>query len=359
MMPSVFLYGLPVFLKSDFRRNRIDRLNEHLYILKKNRYITNIEQGGLLMEVGTPLRLNHNGFTRLTTPELLLESAPLMWEWSRGACGHKQSGGGMEEWGQQQAAEKFSRPLDCSWYHGAWQYLRLLNMVAVPPWYEFYHSALRKVLVERPHARVLIAACADYGMLSTLHDAIDSCDASPNIEIYDICKTPLQSCEWYARRHGFTVHCVCDNLLTSASLPRHSFDLVVTDEFLTVIKGSDKPIITRRWEELLSPDGTLVTTAMIGRETTPQLRQGYAERAKRLIEESPRLSAVLGLSVRELSERTDRFADLHTRHMMSGEGELKNLFSDFKLSFAPTGTPGECVNPTDSFQIVACREAGS
>jgi len=307
------------------------------------------------MQSASAWKFDQSGFTKTTTRDLLLESAPLMWEWSRTQCSFKGSGGGMEEWGRKQTVEE-NRPLDCGWYHGAWQYLRLLNMVAVPPWYEFYNAALREVFLKKPQARVLIAACADYGMLSTVHDAIDSCDASPSITIYDICWTPLRSCEWYAARHGFTVECVCDNLLTSPSLPLHSFDLVVTDEFLTVIKSSDKPVITRRWKELLLPGGTLVTTAMIGRETTPSLRRGYAERARRLIEESGGLSAALGLQRQDLSERTDRFAELHTRHMLRDDAELKRLFREFNLSFTKTRTPGECVNPTDSFQIVARAE---
>jgi len=290
------------------------------------------------------------------TRELLIESAPLMEGWAQTLCGSKDSGG-MEEWAKTNAPAQAPPSMSCNWYHGTWQYLRLLNMVAVPPWYEFYQEALTGVLRRHPHAEVLISAAADYGMLATLHDAIVATGATPHIQIYDICRTPLRACQWYAEKHGFSVDCVCENLLTG-DLPKGHYDLIVTDEFLTVIKGSDKPTIIKRWKELLKPGGTLVTTAMIGGPTTPELRQGYAERARRLLDQHadhfPKHSQNGGRD--SLLRLFQHFADVHTRHMLSGEEEIRQLFEGFgNVTFQKTTTPGECVNPTDSFQIVASK----
>jgi 2-polyprenyl-3-methyl-5-hydroxy-6-metoxy-1,4-benzoquinol methylase len=284
------------------------------------------------------------------TRELLIESAPLMESWSTTDCGSKDTGG-MEEWAKTEKAQPVA---SCDWYHGTWQYLRLLNMVAVPPWYEFYQEALTNVLRQRPNAKVLISAAADYGMLATLHDAVRATGAEPHIMVYDICCTPLRACQWYAERHGLTIDCVCANLLT-CEIPPASFDLIVTDEFLTVIKSLDKPLIVKRWRELLKPGGTLVTTAMIGGPTTPDLRQGYAERARRLLEDNTDSFPQHANGRRgELLQRFDQFASHHTRHMLSGEEEIRRLFEGFgTFSYVCTVTPGECVNPTSSFQIVA------
>jgi 2-polyprenyl-3-methyl-5-hydroxy-6-metoxy-1,4-benzoquinol methylase len=284
------------------------------------------------------------------TRELLTESAPLVESWAVTECAGKDAGG-MEEWAKKENVQPVG---SCDWYHSTWQYLRLLNMVAVPPWYEFYQEALSNVLRQHPNAEVLISAAADYGMLATLHDAIRATEAKPRIQVYDICRTPLRACQWYAEQHGFSIECVRANLLTD-EIPLASFDLIVTDEFLTVIKASDKPLIVKRWRELLKPGGTLVTTAMIGRPTTPELRQGYAERARRLFEDSA-ASFPQHFNGRrdELLQRFQTFADYHTRHMLSGEDEIKQLFDGFgSFSYVRTVTPGECVNPTDSFQIVA------
>jgi 2-polyprenyl-3-methyl-5-hydroxy-6-metoxy-1,4-benzoquinol methylase len=282
------------------------------------------------------------------TRQLLKESAPLMAKWAKHECRGK-SVGGMEEW----AKEHRSHVDACDWYHGTWQFLRLLNMVAVPPWYGRYNEALGAALRRRPHGHVLISACADYGMLATLHEAIEAVGAHPQITVYDICRTPLMACEWYAARHGLSITCVCDNIITSPNMPLGAFDLIVTDEFLTVLKHDYKPQIAKRWKELLKPGGTIVTTAMIGGLTTPELRQGYAMRARRLLEENSEIFGQMGIDRAELEEQLERFADFHTRHMMAHEQQIRDLFCDFDLSFARTITPGECVNPTSSFEIVA------
>ena len=292
------------------------------------------------------------------TCNLLIESAPLMWDWSQTKCRHKEVGG-MEEWAKN--AKGIQTPIDsCNWYHGTWQFLRLLNMVAVPPWYEFYNEALSAILRKKPEANVLISACADYGMLATLHEAIQTAGANPTIKIYDICTTPLASCDWYARRNGLKIQCFCDNIITSSAMPVGTFDLIVTDEFLTVLKDEYKPQITERWFNLLARGGTVVTTAMIGKVTTPELRQGYAEHARRLIETDGAHLKATGSPVQDLIDRFDRFAAVHTRHMLVDEDEVRGLFSKFNLSFLEvTPTPGECVNPTNSFQIVASRPENS
>jgi 2-polyprenyl-3-methyl-5-hydroxy-6-metoxy-1,4-benzoquinol methylase len=285
------------------------------------------------------------------TRRLLQESAPLMAKWARHECKAKKIGG-MEEWAKERRLEDAEA---CDWYHGTWQFLRLLNMVAVPPWYGRYNEALSGVLKRRPDANVLISACADYGMLATLHEAIETAEANPQITIYDICRTPLLACEWYAERHGLTATCICDNIITSPSMPLGTYDLIVTDEFLTVLKHEYKPQIVNRWRELLKPGGTVVTTAMIGGPTTPELREGYARRARRLLNQYSDVFSDVFVESDELVDSFVRFAEFHTRHMLAHEDQIRELFADFDLSFSRTVTPGECVNPTSSFEIVATR----
>ena len=287
------------------------------------------------------------------TCALLRESAVIMEEWAKLECEIKPHGG-MEEW----AKERNVREADnCGWYHGTWQYLRLLDMVAVPNWHrEFYNRALGGILRRNPRADVLISAAADYGMLATLHEAIQIADAQPNIVVYDICKTPLRSCQWYADRHGLRITTKCGNIITG-KIPEAPFDLIVTDEFLTVLKALYKPAIAERWRELLKPGGSVVTVAMIGGETTPQLREDYAWRARTLLERSNGnyLPEKENDSFKAaIISRFEAFASLHTRHMVSGESEIRSLLAGFdNVSCARIQTPGECVNPTESIQIIA------
>lgn len=284
------------------------------------------------------------------TMALLKESAPLMIEWSTTACEGK-STGGMEEWAK--THHKEHPAISCDWYHSTWQLLRIINLVATPPWYPFYNRALAGVLSRKPNATVLISAAADWGMLAQLHEAIELAGAHPKIFLYDICKTPLIASEWYAERHGFTIECVRDNIITSQDMPLGAFDLIVTDEFLTVLKSEYKPQIAQRWKELLKPGGTLVTTAMIGGPTTPDLRDLFAANAIRRMDAAPKLFDNMGISRAELVARFEHFAKVHTRHMLTSPEQLEALFEGYRLNWSRVVTPGECVNPTNSYQIVA------
>ena len=285
------------------------------------------------------------------TRDLLLKSAPLSRDWAKLECDQKIRGG-MEEW----AKEKLHDPVHtCDWYHGTWQFLRLINMVATPPWYPFYMEALGNILRNKPTANVLISAAADWGMLAQLHDAAEMVGAQPRITLYDICQSPLTASRWYADFCGFSLECLCDNIITSASMPLGSYDLIVTDEFLTVLKDEYKPMITARWLELLKPGGSVVTTAMIGKPTTPNLRESFAARAKLRLRENPWVAALTNVPADDLIASFNKFAKVHTRHMLTSSEQLEDLFSEFELSYSVVVTPGECVTPTNSFQIVATK----
>jgi len=161
------------------------------------------------------------------TRQLLVESAPLIEQWSERECASKPKGG-MEEWAKDNLPDKAD---NCGWYHGTWQYLRLLDMVAVPDWHRgFYNDTLGNILKQKPEPKVLISACADYGMLAMLHEAMELSGTSPRIVIYYICKTPLRACRWYADRHNIKIETKCDNIITN-SITEAPFDLIVTDEF--------------------------------------------------------------------------------------------------------------------------------
>jgi hypothetical protein len=283
------------------------------------------------------------------TRDLLVESAPQMEVWSRIECNSKPKGG-MEEW----AKEHHLEPESCGWYHGTWQYLRLLDMVAVPHWHrQFYNRVLGSILREKPNANVLICAAADWGMLASLHEAMQIAHAAPEIVVYDICKTPLKSCQWYAERHNIRITTKCANIITE-NIAEAPFDLIVTDEFLTVLKAEYKPLIARRWKELLKNGGAVVTVAMMGGETTPDLRKGYAHRARTLLELTG--SSHANGKTGQVIQNCANFANFHTRHMVSGEEEVRSLLSEFdKVECCRITTPGECVNPTDSFQIAAWK----
>jgi len=272
-------------------------------------------------------------------------------------CKPKETGG-MEEWAIKNHPKAVENPVYCDWYHGTWQILRLLNMVAVPKWYPFYRDTLADALTRVKRPNVFISAAADYGMLCTLHQAIEYAGVEADITLIDICQSPLQSSEWYAARNGVSsLNTKADNLLSSR-IPENGYDLVVTDEFLTVLKDPDKPTIVKQWRRILKPGGFLVTTAMLGKPTTMELRESYAAKSReRLRQYGPQFFPNYSTELEErLIANCERFASFHTRHMLRDVEQIRGLFTDAGFKFqvlSEVETPGECVNPTYSYQIAA------
>lgn len=281
--------------------------------------------------------------------ELLLESAPLMKNWSECKCCGKQSGG-MEAWAKENLTQAV---ISCDWYHGTWQYLRLLDMVATPPWYPFYMKALGHLLVQKRECELFISAAADWGMLAMVHEAAAAVDASPRVTLWDICESPLLASKWYADKFGVAITTKVSNIITESQELDGSFDIIVTDEFLTVLADPLKPMITQRWLDLLKPGGSVVTTAMIGGPTTANLRDLFRKRALRLFDRDSFLFKRMGVTREEFEEQATTFAEVHTRHMLTSPEQLEELFADYELEYSAVVTPGECVNPTTSYQIVA------
>jgi len=91
----------------------------------------------------------------------------------------------------------------CAWYHGTWQYLRLLDLVSSPWWHaSFFRNAIGRQSAGRSDIRVLISGCADFSTYALVQgQAADSA----KITALDLCPTPLMATSWYARRIGAPV----------------------------------------------------------------------------------------------------------------------------------------------------------
>lgn len=183
----------------------------------------------------------------------------------------------------------------CSWYHGAWQYLRLFDMVSSPSWHdEFYRLELVQHLdhFARRHAesaggggepsgapRVLITGAADYSMLAYVFDAWNRTEAAretlcedPVVDVLDICPTPLLTCRWYAstianrpiRTHEIDLR--DDDAVERLRGTTGQFDLIVTDAFLTRFDHDGARAVLRHWSELLAPGGVVITTVRLHSE---------------------------------------------------------------------------------------------
>lgn len=173
------------------------------------------------------------------------ESAPLAWSYA-----------------QQHCANYNNEPYTCAWYHGVWQYFRLLDAVATP-WQQkdFFLDAFRNFASLGNYRKILICGTSDYAMLSLVLKAFESVGVEPDITVIDRCKTPLFLNEWYAQRHGVTIKtCVCDALHYS---PPSSFDMICTHAFLGNFSELQRNKLFSGWHNILRHEGKVVTANRI------------------------------------------------------------------------------------------------
>jgi len=97
---------------------------------------------------------------------------------------------------------------------------------------------------------------------------------------------------------------------------------------------------------------------MLGKPTTMELRESYAAKSRERLRQYG--SQFFPNYSKELEERLiancERFASFHTRHMLRDVEQIRGLFTDAGFKFqvlSEVETPGECVNPTYSYQIAA------
>jgi hypothetical protein len=155
----------------------------------------------------------------------------------------------------------------CDWYHGTWQYLRLMDLVSTPSWHhDFYSSALKQEL-RKGARRIAITGTADYSVLAYVIDSLIEVSQAAEITVLDLCHTPLFACQWYSRRSGIEIRTVSDDIVGFASRPHHKFDILITDAFLTRFKGENLQRVLAAWNQMLEIDGSVITTVRAHSET--------------------------------------------------------------------------------------------
>ena len=215
-----------------------------------------------------------------------------------------------------------NRDVDCSWYHGFWQYLRLFGLASSPGRHgRFFRDALAP-LNDRG---VLVSGCADYGMLA---QAVGACPES-EISVVDICETPLHLCRWYAGKRARTVRTHrADILEWQAS---ESFDAVCSHSFLSRFPGNRRPDLVSQWRRLLKPGGKVVTTTRINPSWTPE-QSGFSPQQVRdfsdkVFREADSRADALGIDPEVLAVRGRIYAERSMNFSITSRDEIDDLFT--------------------------------
>jgi hypothetical protein len=251
-------------------------------------------------------------------------------------------------------------PEDCSWYHTIWQYLRIFNMVSTPTWHaDFYLNSLQKIAENSNCHRVLVSGTADYSMMAHIIWAYTACSKEPEITVLDLCETPLFLCKWYGKSFAKRIHTASADILTyQANKP---FNLIATDAFLTRFAPEGRLAVVRKWYDLLSPNGFVVTTIRIEPgSSNKQVRATPSEAdifRRRALQEARKWQSFIRCHAEQIADLAQRYAERMTSYSLGSEAEVKSLFSDagFKIEQCNLNTvPGEMAS-TLYAEIVARR----
>jgi SAM-dependent methyltransferase len=268
---------------------------------------------------------------------------------------------------------------DCAWYHGTWQYLRLMGLAAAPERHgAFFADVLGSLARGGRHPAFLVTGTADYSMLAHVIDAYGRAGtpgcavdrAVVDLAVVDRCATPVVLCAWYAGLLSVPLRTFVADVLEPA--PRPSFDVVCSHSFLSQFPAESRPALVARWGDLLRPGGKAVTTTRISPPGTPGVVRftpaqvaAFAERARA---EAARLGPVLDLEPAALAQRARRYAESIAVHTVTSVDEVARLLADGGLRVehlevrevegpAASGTWGPTTSQSARYaEIVASRE---
>lgn len=216
----------------------------------------------------------------------------------------------------------------CDWYHGTWQYLRLLDLVSNPTWHtDFFVPGIAARQTTRDSVRVLVSGSADYSMYAQAHAAV-----GPRLDadVLDWCPTPLAASAWLARyRSAAAPRLICGDAVQHG--PADEYDVIVSDSFLPRFPAEQLPLLLKAWRGSLRDGGAVLTTVRIHDQASggESARPGNVERWRAAAERSARWwPGVSSLPVAELVERAGEFAARQERNAVYRRSDLMDLFDN-------------------------------
>lgn len=246
--------------------------------------------------------------------EFLLESAPL----ARAAAGRL-------------CRDNPVLGADCSWYHGYWQVLRLLRLVATPEHHAgFLRDAFGRVAPSGSRVSVLICGAIDQCTLAHVLWACGEHGLAAEVTVVDVCETPLYLNRWYADKIGTGIRAIASGILDFETPDR--YDAVCTHSFFGQIAPHQRPALVARWRELLKPGGRVVTVNRI-RPHGDAARAGFSDGQARALRDTvlampADLRERLGIGAADLARGADAYAARRRPYPVRSKEEFGALFEN-------------------------------
>ena len=234
----------------------------------------------------------------------------------------------------------------CAWYHGTWQYLRMLGIGAAPGAQgKQLADTLRQLASTGAFPRILLSGSADYSLLAHILWAYDQENTQAEPTVVDLCKTPLYLCEWYGKRYSRPVNTVASNILDFTSV--EPFDLVCTHAFMGYFTPEQRKTLLDKWYSLLRSGGRVITIQRIRPDArhdivrfTPEEK---AEFRRKVESEALANRHSLDIDPGKLVAAAEIYAEQFFTYPIKSREELVSLFTtagfEFRqLQFGPAET---------------------
>jgi hypothetical protein len=246
----------------------------------------------------------------------------------------------------------------CDWYHGTWQFLRLMDLVSTPVWHhQFYAGSLEKAVAQGAR-HILITGTADYSVFAYVLEAVRTLPDS-TVTVVDLCQTPLFACQWYAKQCDFDrLNLVSDDVLSFFAKRQDPFDIIITDAFLTRFPKSSASAVAEGWRSVLKPGGRVITTVRVHAEsesgqTTEEAVAGFRARAQTRWR---RWAPFIDARAVEIADRAEIYARRMISRPIGTQSEIMELLSNhFSIEeYELAGVPGE-LYPTKYMRVILTR----
>lgn len=254
----------------------------------------------------------------------------------------------------------------CAWYHGSWQFLRLLELVSTPAVHaSHFDTQLKKIADDSSYKNILISGSADSALVQTIHEALAHRQAELKLSVVDICATPLKVCEQYAKKNNLEINILKQNVLEG--LQSNAFDAIFTHSFMGYFDDANRELLLRQWANALRTGGRLITVQRIRENHTKDIVrfdadevEAFVARATELVQQ-PDASMLAQFDIVAMAKN---FAGSFQNFPVRSAEKLRAMFetAGFKLTVferqatqGTAGVTGPSVPNATGFYLIAAE----
>lgn len=225
---------------------------------------------------------------------------------------------------------------DCRWYHGNWELLKSLGVVASSAVHakELGELLKRALPAGKRDPAILISGSTDATLLEIVHAACADAGARPVVTALDICATPLALMEAFARQHDFALSSARADIL--AYTADTGYDVIFTHVFMGRFDDNDRISLVRKWADLLADGGRVATVQRVRPPDSPTVVGFSEEQARHFRTAAQDAAARLDLPAEELARVGDAataFTDNFRGYAITSPEALEHLFTDAGFRF--------------------------